>query len=276
MTEGSLAAACRRTHARARDLQPNDPTGAYLTAGELGALLSGLPERVHVLLDEALIHFQDAEDLDACMRLVDAFPRLLVVRTFSKVYGLSGLRAGYAVGADADLLNTIAAGARRERAHASRGRVRPADGDGEIERRRGAVVRERPRLLEGLRPSAGGGRPTARRTSSGCEPTLSRRRRARRAPRRQGVIVAPGGPLGADDHVRATVRNERPDRLLRALENAWAQGCRATTPPGGGPPPGPPQRHIRRLRQPGCDADATNAAGPKASHEVTGSHLHPA
>ena len=63
---------------------------------------------MYVLLDEALVHFQDVEEVDACLRLVDAFPRLLVVRTFSKVYGLSGLRAGYAVGADADLLGTIA------------------------------------------------------------------------------------------------------------------------------------------------------------------------
>ena len=61
-----------------------------------------------MLLDEALVHFQDVEDLDACLRLVDAFPRLLVVRTFSKVYGLSGLRAGYAVGSDARLLAAVA------------------------------------------------------------------------------------------------------------------------------------------------------------------------
>ena len=77
---------------------PNDPTGVYTRSEELGALLSALPEGVHVLLDEALVHFQDVEEIDACLRLVDAFPRLLVVRTFSKVYGLSGLRAGYAVG----------------------------------------------------------------------------------------------------------------------------------------------------------------------------------
>ena len=61
-----------------------------------------------MLLDEALIHFQDVEDVDACLRLVDAFPRLLVVRTFSKIYGLSGLRAGYAVGSDARLLAAVA------------------------------------------------------------------------------------------------------------------------------------------------------------------------
>ncbi len=87
---------------------PNDPTGSYMRAEELGALLSALPEHVHVLLDEALVHFQDVEPLDACLQLIKAFPRLLVIRTFSKAYGLSGLRTGYAVGSDARLLSIVA------------------------------------------------------------------------------------------------------------------------------------------------------------------------
>ena len=73
---------------------PNDPTGAYLPAEQLGELLSRLPEHVHVLLDESYIQFQDVEDEDACLKLTEAFPRLLVFRTFSRAYGLSGLRAG--------------------------------------------------------------------------------------------------------------------------------------------------------------------------------------
>ena len=89
--------------------------------------------------------------MDACLRLVDAFPRLLVVRTFSKVYGLSGLRAGYAVGSDADLLGRGRARARRERADPGGRGARAAH------RRRGdrppprAVSRERARLTEELR-----------------------------------------------------------------------------------------------------------------------------
>ena len=52
-----------------------------------------------MLLDEAYVHFQDIEPLDACLKLlVNEFPRLLVFRTFSKVYGMAGLRAGYVVG----------------------------------------------------------------------------------------------------------------------------------------------------------------------------------
>ena len=76
---------------------PNDPTGTYCTAESVATLAGSLPEHVHLLVDEAYIEFQDVEPRDSVLRLVDAFPRLLVFRTFSKIYGLSGLRAGYAV-----------------------------------------------------------------------------------------------------------------------------------------------------------------------------------
>ncbi len=201
---------------------PNDPTGDHMRADELGALLSALPEHVHVLLDEALVHFQDVEEVDACLRLVEAFPRLLVVRTFSKAYGLSGLRAGYAVSSDAALLAAVApvlgVNALTQAAveHALR------TGDAEIERRRQAVMRERARLLEALAelpvdvsPSQANFVWLAAHGLSGVE--LAHRLR------RQGVFVAPGGPLGADDHIRATVRDAAAtDRLLRALELATA------------------------------------------------------
>jgi histidinol-phosphate aminotransferase len=197
---------------------PNDPTGEYIPSEELGALLAALPAHVHVLLDEALVHFQDVEELDACLRLVDAFPRLLVVRTFSKAYGLSGLRAGYAVSSDASLLAAVApvlgVNALTQAAveHALRA------GDAEIDRRRRAVSRERARLLEALRAlpldvsaSQANFIWMAARGMSGDQLAASLRR--------HGVIVAPGGPLGADDHIRATVRDAAAtDRLLRALE----------------------------------------------------------
>ncbi len=199
---------------------PNDPTGDHMRSDELGELLSGLPEHVHVLLDEALVHFQDVEDVDACLRLTEAFPRLLVVRTFSKAYGLSGLRVGYAVSGDASLLAAVApvlgvnALSQAAVEHALR------TGDAEIDSRRQAVSRERARLLDALAELPVDVSPTqanfvwlAARGMSGDQLAHSLRR--------QGVIVAAGGPLGADDHVRATVRDAAAtDRLLRALKVA--------------------------------------------------------
>jgi histidinol-phosphate aminotransferase len=198
---------------------PNDPTGTYVPSSELGDLLAALPERVYLLLDEALVHFQDTEDLNACLRLVDAFPRLLVVRSFSKIYGLSGLRAGYAVGSDARLLAAAApvlgVNALTQAAveHALR------HGDAEIERRRQAVSRERRVLVEQLRELGADVTDSQAnfvwirvRDLSGDE--LAGNLRS------QGVIVAPGGPLGEDHHVRAAIRNDQAtQRLLRAVKN---------------------------------------------------------
>jgi histidinol-phosphate aminotransferase len=199
---------------------PNDPTGSYMRADELGALLAALPEHVHVLLDEALVHFQDTEDVDACLRLIDAFPRLLVVRTFSKIYGLSGLRAGYAVGSDARMLGALApvlgVNALTQAAveHALR------TGDDEVERRRRSVARERARLFDGIRALSVDASESQANFIWLRAPGLSGDELANRL-RRQGVIVAPGGPLGADDHIRASVRNgEATDRLLRAIAAA--------------------------------------------------------
>ena len=54
---------------------PNDPTGSYISSAELrDAPRPPSPSDVHVLLDEALVHFQDVEDLDACLRLVERLP----------------------------------------------------------------------------------------------------------------------------------------------------------------------------------------------------------
>jgi histidinol-phosphate aminotransferase len=199
---------------------PNDPTGAYLSSGELRRILEDLPEHVHVLLDEALVHFQDVEDVDACLRLVHDFPRLLVVRTFSKIYGLSGLRAGYAVGSDTELLAAVApvlgvnALTQAALEHALR------TGDAEIERRRRTVSAERDRLTEGLRALGADVSDSQANFVWLRAPGLSGDALAQ-ALRRQGVIVAPGEPLGADDHVRVGVLNApTTERVLRAYEAA--------------------------------------------------------
>jgi histidinol-phosphate aminotransferase len=201
---------------------PNDPTGHHIPAERVAELAAALPERAHLVVDEALVQFQDAEPVDAVLRLTDAFPRLLVVRTFSKIYGLSGLRAGYAVGstASARLLDAISpvlgvnALSQSAVAHALKIGAR------EIARRRQAVLRERARLMEGLAalpvdadPSQANFVWLSARGTSGLA--------LANALRKENVVVAPGGPLGADDHVRATVRDAAAtDRLLAALRTA--------------------------------------------------------
>ena len=217
--DGVLDAVGERTRAVVI-CNPNDPTGEYVTSDELGRLLAALPEHVHVLLDEALVHFQDVEGVDACLRLVDAFPRLLAVRSFSKIYGLSGLRAGYAVCSDGNLLNAVAPVLGVNALTQAAVEYALRTGDSEVERRRSQVARERARLIPALR-------------ELGLEVTDSQANfvwlragdhsgdQLASALRAQGVIVAPGGPLGEDHHIRATILSEAASaRLLRALENA--------------------------------------------------------
>ncbi len=78
---------------------PNNPTGPAVTGSELDAFLAGVPEHVLVVLDEAYVEFvrqDDAVDADAVLA---AHRNVVLLRTFSKAYGLAGLRVGYAVAA---------------------------------------------------------------------------------------------------------------------------------------------------------------------------------
>jgi histidinol-phosphate aminotransferase len=77
---------------------PNNPTATHIPAAEIGAFCERIPPHVTVILDEAYIEFQTNDDPDATLDLLADFPNLVVQRTFSKCYGLAGLRVGYAIG----------------------------------------------------------------------------------------------------------------------------------------------------------------------------------
>ena len=201
---------------------PNDPTGAWLPSEDIGTLLARLPEHVTVLLDEALADFVDAEPPDATLRLLDAFPRLLVLRTFSKAWGLAGLRCGYALGGPGSepLLEAIA----------------PPLGVGELQQagalaalrscgaivaaRRATVAHERRRLAAALADLPVDAPPSQANLVWLAAPGLTGADLAARL-ERHAVLVAPGGSLGAEDHVRAAIQSAgATDRLVRALERA--------------------------------------------------------
>ncbi len=79
---------------------PNNPTATALAVGELDAFLEGVPRHVAVILDEAYVEFNLLQDPGDSLDLAARHPNLVVLRTFSKVYGLCGLRAGYAIGSE--------------------------------------------------------------------------------------------------------------------------------------------------------------------------------
>jgi histidinol-phosphate aminotransferase len=76
---------------------PNNPTASITPKEELRALLAKVPERTVVLVDEAYFHFVDSGDFESVVPLVATHPNLVVTRTFSKIYGMAGLRCGYGV-----------------------------------------------------------------------------------------------------------------------------------------------------------------------------------
>jgi histidinol-phosphate aminotransferase len=79
---------------------PNNPTGAIVTRDEFTAFMALVPETVLVLLDEAYIEFVTDPAAVRGPELLASYPNLVVLRTFSKAYGLAGLRVGYALGAE--------------------------------------------------------------------------------------------------------------------------------------------------------------------------------
>lgn len=76
---------------------PNNPTGNLLLAEPLKAFLSQLPKHVMVLLDEAYYEYVEADGFESGLAWLREFPNLIVTRTFSKLYGLPGLRVGYGI-----------------------------------------------------------------------------------------------------------------------------------------------------------------------------------
>ncbi|NGY06188.1 histidinol-phosphate transaminase [Solimonas terrae] len=88
---------------------PNNPTGTVLEPREIEAFLTATPSSVIVALDEAYFEYLDAALRPAMRAWLDRFPNLIVFRTFSKAYGLAGLRVGYSLSsaALADVLNRV-------------------------------------------------------------------------------------------------------------------------------------------------------------------------
>jgi histidinol-phosphate aminotransferase len=76
---------------------PNNPTSTALPLAEIAAFLADVPRHVCVIVDEAYCEFNLIDDPDASLDLLDAHPNLVLLRTFSKVHGLCGLRVGFAL-----------------------------------------------------------------------------------------------------------------------------------------------------------------------------------
>jgi len=76
---------------------PNNPTASITPKNELSAFIAKAPRQTMILVDEAYHHYADGPDYESVIPLVNDHPNLIVARTFSKIYGMAGLRCGYCV-----------------------------------------------------------------------------------------------------------------------------------------------------------------------------------
>ena len=88
-------------------VNPNNPTGTYVSNEDLQLLLQSVSPKILIVIDEAYHEYIDKSDYPDSLELLKKYPNLLITRTFSKVYGLAALRLGYAVSSPdiADILN---------------------------------------------------------------------------------------------------------------------------------------------------------------------------
>jgi histidinol-phosphate aminotransferase len=200
---------------------PNNPTSTALELEAIEALLEQIPRHVCVILDEAYCEFSlSIGDPQASVGLLRRHPNLVLLRTFSKVYGLAGLRVGYALCATEEL--RVATDQVRQPFHlnvaAQAAAVEALRHQQEVERRVSATVAARVQLAEGL---AELGLWTARSDANFlwvALPEESPEVEVLDGLRRRGVLVRAGSSLGGEGHLRITVGSRSENaRCLSAL-----------------------------------------------------------
>jgi histidinol-phosphate aminotransferase len=198
---------------------PNNPTGTAVPVGAIDAFMTDLPRHIAVILDEAYVEFSALQDPDDSLDLVERHPNLIVLRTFSKVYGLCGLRAGYALGPEEFRLavdrvrqpfsvNTLAQAAAAEA-------IRHQD---EVTRRVEATIVERAWLEVALEDR---GLTTTDSQANFVWVDLGEREEWSIVDglAQRGVIVRSGAALGGEGHMRVTLgTRHQNERFVAALD----------------------------------------------------------
>ncbi len=221
----ALLAAAREPGTRVVALaSPNDPTGELLAVAELQRLLEGLPDGVAVLLDESLVEFADSQPTRASLKLLENHSRLLVFRSFSKAWGLAGLRVGYALGGPGseDLLAELEPDLGVSEVSQAGALEALRSCSDLLAQRVGEVSRERARVTAALRERDFEVTDSQANFVWAAHSSLEGDELAARLAR-GGVLIAGGGALGEPRHVRIGLRNAATsDRLLGAIDKALA------------------------------------------------------
>lgn len=201
---------------------PNDPTGELLATGELERLLTNLPDNVAVLLDEALVEFADDQPADSSLALLSEHPQLFVFRSFSKVWGLAGLRVGYAIGGPGseELLAELQPDLGVSEVSQA-GALEALRSCSEIVARRvAAISQERIAVTAGLRERRFDVTDSQANFVWAAHPAIEGGELSARLAR-AGILVAGGAALGEPQRVRIALRDSAATiRLLDAIDKS--------------------------------------------------------
>jgi len=199
---------------------PNNPTSTALPLHAIAAFIDAVPRHVAVILDEAYCEFNLLDDPDASVEPLDRHPNLVLLRTFSKAYGLCGLRVGYALCGSPEFRNAVDA-VRQPffcNVAAQAAAVAALGSQDEIASRVETNVAERLVLADGLRRL--GIEPAASQANflwfdlpeTAVEADVIKGLAERK------ILVRAGTPLGRDNALRVTVGTaEENGRFLAAL-----------------------------------------------------------
>jgi histidinol-phosphate aminotransferase len=197
---------------------PNNPTGTFVPAADLRKFVSEIPSHVIVVLDEAYFEYAGGLDIQNGIPWIAEFPNLIVVRTFSKAYGLAGLRVGYAVShpSVAGMLNRVRQ-AFNVSSVALAGAAAALEDDAHVSAAVTVAVAERERVAGALRAMGTPSLPTAGNfLLLHAGPEALRRFDALL---RAGIIVRPVVNYGLPEHLRVTLGTmEQNDRFLSAWQ----------------------------------------------------------
>jgi len=199
---------------------PNNPTSTALPLDEIAAFVHDVPRSVCVILDEAYCEFNILQDPDESIALLDRHPNLVLLRTFSKVYGLCGLRVGYAL-CGSEEFRTAVDQVRQPffcNAAAQAAALEALNHQDEVARRVERNLAERIGLEDGLRelglaPAQSQANFVWFDLGDGREEAEVMQGLAQR-----GVLVRAGGSLGREGALRVTVGTQAEnERFLEAL-----------------------------------------------------------
>jgi histidinol-phosphate aminotransferase len=199
---------------------PNNPTSTALPLDEVAAFVADVPRHVCVILDEAYVEFSLLQDPDESLALLDKHPNLVILRTFSKIYGLCGLRVGYGL-CGSEEFRTAVDQVRQPffcNAAAQAAALEALNHQDEVTRRVERNLAERIGLEQGLR-------------DLGLDPAESHANfvwfdlgdgrvegEVMQGLAQRGVLVRAGGALGREGALRVTVGTQAEnERFLEAL-----------------------------------------------------------